>query len=92
MNDNQSKIIPDMLSELEYSEQVTARFCSLMKNKIFLHDKMKVIKALNEEMQPKTISNYKDKTLNAYNSVKGAIKERRIMFFEVGGVTFIPKQ
>jgi len=92
MNNNQSKILPDKLSELQYSEQVTAKFCELLKSKIFLHDKMKVIKALNDEMQPKTISNYKDGKLNAYNSVKGAILDKRLMVFEIGGVTFIPIQ
>ena len=79
--------------KFEYSELVTEKFCSLVREgKIMIPDQMKAIEVLCNIMNPKTINQYRTPSLNHYNSVKGAIEARRLMFFRIGSETFIPKQ
>ncbi len=79
----------------QYSEKVTERFCELFKSgKILLNDQMKAIKLLSENMQPLTPNQYvnNNKEYKSFNGVVGAIRAGKLMYFEIGQTTFIPKQ
>jgi len=87
------KISDKKLDRFEYSKQVTEKFCSLInEGKIMIPDQMKAIETLCNIMQPKTVNQYRTPLLNHYNSVKGAIEGKRLMFFRIGSEIFIPKQ
>jgi hypothetical protein len=55
---------------------------------------MKVISELSNIMQPMTPNQYaqNNRGYSSFNGVMGAIKNGKLMYFEIGQTYFIPKQ